>query len=511
MKGMKAAVDLVDADIGRSGRRGRQEADPALRPPDRREGREVPAAQDEDLFGQYIAEDLFDPSDRRDLRRSRRRNRREVARRLWSSTASTSFRLLDIDHVNIGPYIRNTLDGRQELVARGSAVRHLPRDASRRAADHRHGRGDVPLAVLRFRALRPLGRRPREDEHAPRPRRRRHRAHAAQGRHPRGGARARRPARRQGRNRRHRPSRQPPRALGRRAHGEPVSPRPAAHGARHQGAHVLGRHRHGHAAGPDQRQAGRRRRARVLRLLAALAVHGPDEPAVGDHPQAPPVGAWTGRPDARARRLRSARRASDALRPHLPDRDARRPEHRPHQLARHLRARQQVRLHRERLTAACATATSARRSSISRRWKRPSTTSRRRTPRSTRRQLAGRRPRRLPPRRRRHHGPARARRLHGRVAQAARLRRRGAHSVPRERRRQPRAHGLEHAAPGRAAGEGRRAARGHGHGSQSSPATPAPPSPRAAPASSTRSTRPVSSSARRKISTRPSRASTSTG
>jgi hypothetical protein len=35
-----------------------------------------------------------------------------------------------------------------------------------------------------------------------------------------------------------------------------VSPRPAPHGARHQGTHVVGRNRHGHAAGPDQRQAG---------------------------------------------------------------------------------------------------------------------------------------------------------------------------------------------------------------------------------------------------------------
>ena len=51
--------------------------------------------------------------------------------------------------------------------------------------------------------------------------------------------------------------------------------------------------------------------------------------------------------DARACRLRGARRASDALRPHLPDRDAGRSEHRPHQLARDVRARQQVRLHRE--------------------------------------------------------------------------------------------------------------------------------------------------------------------
>ena len=183
--------------------------------------------------------------------------------------------------------------------------------------------------------------------------------------------------------------------------------RPAAHGARHQGAHVLGRHRHGDAAGPDQRQAGGGGGARVLRLVAALAVHGSDQPAVGDHPQAAPLGAWAGRPDARARRLRGARRASDALRPHLPDRDAGRPEHRPHQLARDLRARQQVRLHRERRTGACATARSPTRSSISRPWRRRSTTSPRPMPPIDAQRQADRGPRRLPPRRRRDHGAAR--------------------------------------------------------------------------------------------------------
>ena len=131
---------------------------------------------------------------------------------------------------------------------------------------------------------------------------------------------------------------------------------PAAHGARDQGAHVVGRDRHGHAAGPDQRQAGGRGGARVLRLLAALAVHGPDQPAVGDHPQAAPLGARAGRPDPRARRLRGARRAPDALRPHLPDRDAGRAEYRPDQLARDLRAGEQVRLHREPVPQDRATA-----------------------------------------------------------------------------------------------------------------------------------------------------------
>ena len=49
------------------------------------------------------------------------------------------------------------------------------------------------------------------------------------------------------------------------------------------------------------------------------AVHGPDQPALGDHAQAASLGARARRAVARARRLRGARRAPDALRPHLPD------------------------------------------------------------------------------------------------------------------------------------------------------------------------------------------------
>ena len=70
----------------------------------------------------------------------------------------------------------------------------------------------------------------------------------------------------------------------------------------------------------------------------------------------------------------------------------------------------------------------------------------------------------LPPRRRRASGSARQGRLHGRVAEAARFGGRGAHSVPGERRRQPRADGLEHAAPGGAAGSLGGAVRRHRHG-----------------------------------------------
>ncbi len=150
------------------------------------------------------------------------------------------------------------------------------------------------------------------------------------------------------RRRRHRSPRQPPRALGRRAAREPVPHRPGAHGARDQGEDVgLPGNGDRHAARPDQRQAGDGGDPRVLRLVAAVAVHGPDQPALGDHAQAASLGARTGRSVARARRVRGARRAPDALRPHLPDRDAGRPEHRSDLVAVVLRADQRVRLHRE--------------------------------------------------------------------------------------------------------------------------------------------------------------------
>ena len=61
-------------------------------------------------------------------------------------------------------------------------------------------------------------------------------------------------------------------------------------------------------------------------------------------------------------------------------------------------------------------------------------------------------------------GPARAHRLHGREPVTARVGGDGAHPLPRTRRRQPRSHGLEHAAPGGAAPHHRGPVRGHRHG-----------------------------------------------
>src|SRR6266852_584557 len=223
------------------------------------------------------------------------------------------------------------------------------------------------------------------------------------------------------------------------------------------------RYRHRDAAGPDQRQTGGRRGARVLRLVAAVAIHGPDQSVVGNHPQAPSLGAWPRWSDPRACRLRGARRASDPLRPDLPDRDPGRPEHRPDQFARDVCAREQIRLRRNALPQGQG-------------WPRHrrgglslgdggGPLSRRAGERGARYQgPLHRRPRGLPPFRRRADDHAGQCRLHGRVAEAAGFGGGGVDSVPGERRRQPRVDGLEHAASGRATGARRSAVCRHRHG-----------------------------------------------
>ena len=81
--------------------------------------------------------------------------------------------LLDIDYINTGPWMRNTLKADKAEDADQALARHLSRHAPRRAADARDRGRPVLRPVLRFRALRPLRRRPRQAQHAPRPRRRR--------------------------------------------------------------------------------------------------------------------------------------------------------------------------------------------------------------------------------------------------------------------------------------------------------------------------------------------------
>ena len=108
MKGFKGTVDLVDADTGEvvleAGKRltarvARQLAE-----------RNVTAlrATDEDLIGQYAAEDIVDTTNGAIFAEAGE----EITEKLLKTLVDggfTAIPVLDIDHVNVGPYIRNTL------------------------------------------------------------------------------------------------------------------------------------------------------------------------------------------------------------------------------------------------------------------------------------------------------------------------------------------------------------------------------------------------------------------
>jgi DNA-directed RNA polymerase subunit beta len=108
LKGIKAVVDMLDADTGdvvlEAGKKltvrtARQLAERGLK---------FLRVQDEDLHGQYIAVDLYDPNTGEIFAEAGD----EISVKTLPLLIEAGFSelpLLDIDHINIGPYIRNTL------------------------------------------------------------------------------------------------------------------------------------------------------------------------------------------------------------------------------------------------------------------------------------------------------------------------------------------------------------------------------------------------------------------
>src|SRR5271165_2253907 len=108
MKGMKAAADMFDADTGEiaieSGRKltvrsARQLAEKGLK---------ALRVADPDLYGKYLAEDLYNAETGEIYAEAGD----EITEKLLAQLVEAGFDelpILDIDHVNVGPYIRNTL------------------------------------------------------------------------------------------------------------------------------------------------------------------------------------------------------------------------------------------------------------------------------------------------------------------------------------------------------------------------------------------------------------------
>src|SRR6266508_3361079 len=246
---------------------------------------------------------------RRDTRQRQRRNHRTPA-----CEARRSGRRRDQNrlHQRSRPgrlHLADAEDRRNRRPERG-ARRHLSHDAPRRAAHGRCGRNPVQRPVLLGGPLRPFGGGPHEVQPPRLPREDRGKDprlaapvlcpgglagsrrpwDAIERRYPRRGGNPGGTAQRPGRDRRHRPSRQPARSLRGRTRREPVPRGPGEGGTRGEGTPLAGGVRKSHAARSHQREAHLRRDQGVFRLEPAVAVHGPDEPAFGDHAQAARVG-----------------------------------------------------------------------------------------------------------------------------------------------------------------------------------------------------------------------------
>ncbi len=108
MKGMKVTSRPRRRRQWRSRGRSRPQAHCALGAPARRKGPQGAAGQRRGALWPVHRRGPLQRRNRRNLRRSRRRAHREVANRSLG-LGFVELPILDIDHVNVGPYIRNTL------------------------------------------------------------------------------------------------------------------------------------------------------------------------------------------------------------------------------------------------------------------------------------------------------------------------------------------------------------------------------------------------------------------
>ncbi len=163
-RGMKLLEPLVDADTGEVV----AEAEAKLT---QRMARKIAEKTKEvlvgraDLLGRFVAEDLVNV-ETGEIFAEAGEELAEARLAALEDAGITTLPTLAVDQSD-RPVDPQHAGGGQERQPRRRADRHLPRDAPGRAADAGNRRGAVPRPVLRRRPLRPVGRRPGEDEHAP--------------------------------------------------------------------------------------------------------------------------------------------------------------------------------------------------------------------------------------------------------------------------------------------------------------------------------------------------------
>ena len=184
LRGQKLVADLVDAESGDVLAEAGTKLTPRLIRKLEEQGVEKLYVSTEELVGRYVAADVIDEKSGLVYAEAGDELTPELLAKLVDA-AVQELAVLDIDHVTIGPYIRNTLGGRALRQPRGGAARHLPGAAPGRAAQPRYRRESVPGPVLRSRALRPVAGRSGQAQRQARHGDRRYGARAAQRGHPR--------------------------------------------------------------------------------------------------------------------------------------------------------------------------------------------------------------------------------------------------------------------------------------------------------------------------------------
>ena len=148
LKGYKAVNDLVDADTGRvvveagkklTVRQARQLAEKGLK---------ALRMTDEELIGHYIAEDLVNAKTG-EIYMEAGEEITEKNLKVLIEAGYKELPLLDIDHVNVGAYIRNTLTVDKNMTREDALfdIYRVMRPGEPPTVDT--ARSDVPLAVLR--------------------------------------------------------------------------------------------------------------------------------------------------------------------------------------------------------------------------------------------------------------------------------------------------------------------------------------------------------------------------
>ena len=130
LKGTKASYDLIDADSGDVVVEGGRKITARTIRQLSEKGVTALKVTDEDLHGQYLAEDIVDMQSGEIFAEAGG----EITGKLLEELIERGYdelTMLDIDHVNTGPYIRNTLSVDKNESPRRCALRHLSRHASR--------------------------------------------------------------------------------------------------------------------------------------------------------------------------------------------------------------------------------------------------------------------------------------------------------------------------------------------------------------------------------------------